>query len=526
MGFFQSIFHKDVHRSTMDKSTNKRQNPTLNNANTLPGAIPLPQQDQLSNHQTPPSSPATTKSHPLPVATTTTTTAAVSHGRFHVNEDSSHTHHLTMPAPSRFTGLVDGLIQLDKSIRRGWGGDKKQPAHTSPDGQSSLAPDLVEERAAIDATLQRKPSTSSFAQKWGDCQEVIGRGAFGVVRVAHKKDTPDSKEQLYAVKEFRKRSSESTKSYVKRLTSEFCIASTLHHINVIDTLDLLPLNDTSSMYCQVMGYCDGGDLFNVIYECSYGGLQIAEANCFFKQLICGVDYIHSMGIAHRDLKPENLLLTSTGCLKISDFGSAECFRVAWEGPDAQGQPIIHKSKGLVGSEPYIAPEEFIQDEYDARKVDIWSCGIIYLAMRTGTHIWNIAKQGEDEAYDRYLKFRRLVDEERENAKRERSLRRQQLQLQQQQQQESAIAPDGSTMVDGLSSDLSVLQLEREISVLKAKETIKKKAKEGGYDVLEDLDFASKKLIYRLLDPSGDKRIHTSEIFKNEWFSKIKSCQTE
>lgn len=105
-----------------------------------------------------------------------------------------------MPAPSRFTGLVDGLLQLDKSIRRGWGGDKKQAAHTSPDGQPSLAPALVEERAAIDATLQRMPSTSSFAQKWGDCQEIIGRGAFGVVRVAHKKDSPDSKERLYAVK--------------------------------------------------------------------------------------------------------------------------------------------------------------------------------------------------------------------------------------------------------------------------------------------------------------------------------------
>ncbi|CAO3583039.1 unnamed protein product [Absidia cylindrospora] len=363
------------------------------------------------------------------------------------------------------------------------------------------------------------PSASSFAQKWGTCQEIIGRGAFGVVRVAHKKDTssPNSKERLYAVKEFRKRNSESPKGYVKRLTSEFCIASTLHQINVIETLDLLPLNDTSYMYCQVMEYCDGGDLFNLIYECSTRGLDIPEANCFFKQLIRGVNYIHSMGIAHRDLKPENLLLTSTGCLKISDFGSSECFRVGWEALDAQGQPVIHKSHGLVGSEPYIAPEEFIHDEYDARKADIWSCGIIYVAMRTGTHLWNIAKQGEDENYDRYLKFRRLVDEERENAKKERCLRRQ-------QQQQHVDSP--AQTVDGSLCDTSSLQIERELSVLKAKETIKKKAKEGGYDVLEALDFASKKLVYRLLDPSGDKRILTPEIYKNEWFANIKTCQPE
>ncbi|ORZ24175.1 kinase-like domain-containing protein [Absidia repens] len=422
-----------------------------------------------------------------------------------------------MPAPGRLTGLVDGLLHGENPFRIHWG-DKKQHSDDSG-GQSCLDPALQEERAAVDATLQRVPSNSSFAHKWGACQEVIGRGAFGVVRVAHKKDTssPNSKEQLFAVKEFRKRSSESTKGYVKRLTSEFCIASTLHQTNVIETLDLLPLNDNSSLYCQVMGYCDGGDLFNLIYDCSYTGLEIAEANCFFKQLIRGVHYLHSMGIAHRDLKPENLLLTATGCLKISDFGSAECFSVVWEQPDSQGQPVIYKSHGLVGSEPYIAPEQFLQDEYDARRVDVWSCGVIYVAMRTGSHLWHVAKQGEDEAYDRYLKFRRLVEDERENARKERSLRRQQLQ---QQKLHSDVSSEGA------ASESSLSQLEREISILKAKQVIKKKAKEGGYDLLSDLDFESKKLIYKLLDPSGDKRILTTEILTKEWFANIKACQVE
>ncbi|KAI8073863.1 kinase-like domain-containing protein [Gongronella butleri] len=328
-----------------------------------------------------------------------------------------------------------------------------------------MDPAVKEERSAIDATLQRMPSNSSLAQKWGTCQEVIGRGAFGVVRVAHKTSSNDG-ERLYAVKEFRKRHAESPKNYVKRLTSEFCIASTLHHVNVIETLDLLPLTETSPIYCQVMEFCDGGDLFNLIYDCSDRGLEVPEANCLFKQLILGVDYLHSMGIAHRDLKPENLLLTSQGRMKISDFGSAECFRVSWD------EPVMHKSKGLVGSEPYIAPEEFLVDEYDARKVDIWSCGIIYMAMRTGSHLWHVAKHGDDEAYDRYLKFRQLVDDERENTRRERRARRQML-------QDQGLAVDDTT-------------LDKELSVLKARETIKRKAKEGGYDLLDTIDFAAKK----------------------------------
>ena len=51
-----------------------------------------------------------------------------------------------------------------------------------------------------------------------------------------------------------------------------------------------------------------------------------EAQRFFKQLISGVEYLHSRGIAHRDLKPENLLLDANDNLKISDFGMATVFR--------------------------------------------------------------------------------------------------------------------------------------------------------------------------------------------------------
>ncbi|KAJ3571595.1 hypothetical protein NPX13_g5326 [Xylaria arbuscula] len=238
--------------------------------------------------------------------------------------------------------------------------------------------------------------STTLIQKYGKCQEVVGRGAFGIVRISHKK--MENGEKLFAVKEFRRRPEESEKKYSKRLTAEFCISSSLRHPNVIHTLDLL--QDQKGDYCEVMEYCSGGDLYSLVLTA--GKLEVLEADCYFKQMMRGVEYMHEMGVAHRDLKPENLLLTCHGALKITDFGNGECFRMAWENS-------AHMVSGLCGSAPYIAPEEYVAKEFDARAVDVWACGVIYMAMRTGRHLWRVAKKDEDEFYERYLEGRR--DEE-------------------------------------------------------------------------------------------------------------------
>lgn len=56
------------------------------------------------------------------------------------------------------------------------------------------------------------------------------------------------------------------------------------------------------------------------------GMPLTDARRFFNQLMNGVDFLHSKGVAHRDLKPENLLLDEHDNLKISDFGMATMFR--------------------------------------------------------------------------------------------------------------------------------------------------------------------------------------------------------
>lgn len=165
--------------------------------------------------------------------------------------------------------------------------------------------------------------------------------------------------------EFRpRRNKESERDYVKKLTSEFCIASALRQPNIVETVDLM--QDNEGKWCVVMEFCPGGDLYNAIRK---GGMSPAEVECSFKQILTGVGYLHAQGVAHRDLKPENIFFDAKGQIKvrrtyltkimtdtawqIGDFGASTVFRLPWE-------QTIHKSGGLCGSEPYIAPEQFAQ----------------------------------------------------------------------------------------------------------------------------------------------------------------------
>ncbi|KAK6534750.1 serine/threonine-protein kinase HAL4/sat4 [Arthrobotrys megalospora] len=323
------------------------------------------------------------------VATSKTKDAAMLK-RFDILADGNHTHHLK--SAKRQEKLSDMLRDLIL-------GKRKDDLHESDNLNlvSSWVEQIKNDKDKLATDKKGGPnSTSTLVEKYGKCQEVVGRGAFGIVRISHKADpNHEGKEQLYAVKEFRRRPQESAKRYNKRLTSEFCISSSLRHPNVIHTLDLL--QDAKGDYCEVMEYCAGGDLYSLIL--SAGKLDCAEADCYFKQLMRGVEYMHEMGVAHRDLKPENLLLTSRGALKITDFGNGECFRMAWE-------KEAHKTCGLCGSAPYISPEEYIEKEFDPRAVDVWATGVIYMAMRTGRHLWRVAKRDEDEFFQKYLEGRK------------------------------------------------------------------------------------------------------------------------
>lgn len=126
--------------------------------------------------------------------------------RFRILEDGTHEHHLSGPAQNRLTSsindFVDGLFHREsaRSLRL-WGGDRRM----SPE-------ELQEERDAIDASLNRTTTPETcLAQKWGVTQEVIGKGAFGKIRIIRRdvqqqqpssssSSAGDGEQQLFAVK--------------------------------------------------------------------------------------------------------------------------------------------------------------------------------------------------------------------------------------------------------------------------------------------------------------------------------------
>lgn len=156
------------------------------------------------------------------------------------------------------------------------------------------------------------------------------------------------------------------------------LAATGGHPNVVQFYDHVIEEDTIFL---VMEYCAGGDLHSHIRESSVDCcLEEPEALTIMAQVLRGVHFLHSHGIAHRDLSLENVLLCHQGTCKIADFGLST---------DAS-----KPSRDYVGKEFYMAPEVVARDSYDPTKADVWSIGIMWFMMLTGSPLLSIASPSE------------------------------------------------------------------------------------------------------------------------------------
>ncbi|KAK0533864.1 serine/threonine protein kinase [Tilletia horrida] len=217
-------------------------------------------------------------------------------------------------------------------------------------------------------------------KKYGKWGKTLGSGAGGTVRLIKR-----SKDHTtFAVKEFRaRRPDETEKEYIKKVTAEFCIGSTLHHINIIETLDII---SDHGHYYEVMEYAPH-DLFSVVMSSK---MSRQEIYCVFRQIVDGVDYLHSMGLAHRDLKLDNCVMTENNVIKLIDFGTATVFH-------SPGKSKV-VATGVVGSDPYLAPEVLSQQTYDPRLTDVWSVAMIFLCMVLRRFPWKLPDPKTDRSF--------------------------------------------------------------------------------------------------------------------------------
>ncbi|MCJ1245548.1 serine/threonine protein kinase [Trapelia coarctata] len=220
--------------------------------------------------------------------------------------------------------------------------------------------------------------------KYGRFGKVLGSGAGGSVRLLKR----SSDGVTFAVKQFRDRHSyETEREYNKKVTAEFCIGSTLHHGNIIETLDII---QEKGHWYEVMEFAPY-DLFAIVMT---GKMSREEIACSFLQIFAGVTYLHSMGLAHRDLKLDNVVVNEHGIMKLIDFGSAVVFRYPFEND-------IVLATGIVGSDPYLAPEVYDNNKYDPQPVDVWSLAIIFACMSLRRFPWK-APRISDNSYRLFI----------------------------------------------------------------------------------------------------------------------------
>ncbi|KAG9256092.1 kinase-like domain-containing protein [Emericellopsis atlantica] len=213
--------------------------------------------------------------------------------------------------------------------------------------------------------------------------KTVGRGAYASIKKAIPLDATDP---VFAVKLIHKGYAlKHGRITVKQLAMEVSLHSHIgQHPNIIEWF---AAGEDNTWKWIAMEYAEGGDLFDKI-EADVGVRQDI-AQVYFCQLVSGVSFIHSKGVAHRDLKPENILLSQDGSLKLADFGMSTMF-------EYKGQRKA--SSTLCGSPPYIAPEILACGRADRKTsgaakylpdlVDIWSCGVILFVLLVGNTPWD------------------------------------------------------------------------------------------------------------------------------------------
>jgi tRNA A-37 threonylcarbamoyl transferase component Bud32 len=195
-------------------------------------------------------------------------------------------------------------------------------------------------------------------------QDVLGKGAMGVV---YKALDPDI-ERTVAIKTVRKDllDDDLAAQFMARFRNEARAAGRLHHPNIIGIYEYGEDGDIAYI---AMEYVDGVGLREYLNR--KARFEFQQIAAILAQLLLALEFAHAQGVVHRDIKPANLILTSSGALKIADFGIARI--------DATNLTMT----GMVmGTPSYMAPEQ-CQGSASDHRADLFSAGAVLYELLTG-----------------------------------------------------------------------------------------------------------------------------------------------
>ena len=298
-------------------------------------------------------------------------------------------------APARDGGRGGGGRTGRADAGAGGRGARQASVSSGGAGRADESPGGRERAQSDTAYLQKRMRPDDF-----EPLTIIGRGAFGEVRLCREKATG----RIMAMKKLKK-TEMLRRGQVEHVRAE---RNLLAEVNSPYLVKLFYSFQDEEFLYLVMEYLPGGDMMTLLMRKDV--LPEAEARFYVAQTVLAVDSVHRHSYIHRDLKPDNLLLDRDGHMKLSDFGlckaveahklpalmEAQMGQLSLEGgaspvpsvrPAAAQLAHWHKNRrhlafSTVGTPDYIAPEVLLKKGY-GMECDWWSVGSIMFEMMVG-----------------------------------------------------------------------------------------------------------------------------------------------